>query len=464
LSLPATDNFNRADSNPVGGNWSTGNGFNACKIASNTLAPANVEACSQWNADTFNADQYSQCNFAVLNDGGPAVRISSSSKSCYLVTTQSGGNTTAQIVYKVVAGSYTQLSSTLSNTISTSSVLKMSATGTTIEYDIDGSMITQITDASLSTGSAGIWFYDSDLSARADNWQGGNIGGTNYSVSDSESGAASDSASTVFIGKPSHTESGSAADVPSTTMTSPQSVTESGSASDSPSALRLTPASVTEAGSSVDTPSTVFIGKPAHTESGAAADTPSTLMIGKPSITEAGSATDAPSAVNVSPQSVTESGAASDTSSAVTGTNIYSVSVTEAGSATDVESGVMLSPQAVSESGSATDTPAASSIKPVSVSEAGNASDTSSYAFITPQYIIESGNAVDSPQIVMISPQSVSEAGSASDVSSLGAMPFVGKYVEGDQVMPRYFSDIAAARTFLDQAPKRIFADTVRPK
>jgi hypothetical protein len=60
VALPASDNFNRANANPAGGNWTTMPLAVAIQIISNQCAASGVGAAARWNADTFGNDQYSQ--------------------------------------------------------------------------------------------------------------------------------------------------------------------------------------------------------------------------------------------------------------------------------------------------------------------------------------------------------------------------------------------------------------------
>src|SRR6267143_4180867 len=83
MTVRATDNFNRADADPIGGNWTgfAGNGA----IVGNQLRQSTaggIDAYIIWNADTPPADHYSKIGFVAsvnngtdVEDGGPCARL-----------------------------------------------------------------------------------------------------------------------------------------------------------------------------------------------------------------------------------------------------------------------------------------------------------------------------------------------------------------------------------------------------
>jgi hypothetical protein len=60
MALPASDNFNRSNANPIGGNWTTVPGLENVQIVSNQLTGTVSPSVAYWNPDTPNNDQYSQ--------------------------------------------------------------------------------------------------------------------------------------------------------------------------------------------------------------------------------------------------------------------------------------------------------------------------------------------------------------------------------------------------------------------
>jgi hypothetical protein len=169
MSLPATDNFNRADDpSSLGANWTIQSG--TVQIISNqaSLQTPNTEVF--WNADAFANDHYSQVLVVVstANDGC-VVRASGTggSRNNYLSYNNSN-------IYKDVGGSYTLLGSG-SGSASNGDTIKMTATGTTIAVLINGVQKNSVTDSTFTSGSAGV--FGDNAAARVDNWTGDNIGG-----------------------------------------------------------------------------------------------------------------------------------------------------------------------------------------------------------------------------------------------------------------------------------------------
>jgi len=171
----STDDFNRSNADPIGGNWTTPSGASTFRIVSNsfhTTSSGSDPWIAYWNADTFDADQYSQ--FGVLpaiDKGGPAVRIGTSTLNGYMYTLR---QTNLTRLYKRISGSYTQIAA-YTDTATTTSVFKISAVGSTLTVYIGGSQVGQETDTALEDGVVGA--MSSTSAANWDNWEGGNVEG-----------------------------------------------------------------------------------------------------------------------------------------------------------------------------------------------------------------------------------------------------------------------------------------------
>lgn len=182
MSLPATDNFNRADEDPIGGNW-TPQSFtpDEGRIVDNAYysGPGSTfGSASLWNADTFNNDQYSQIVLGASPDNGysgPTVRASGtgSSRTCYIGMILTANRAR---IYKLV-NSASDFPGTLVADLGTPSfvagdIIKLMITGTTLELFQNGVSLGTGTDSDITSGSAGIWAFGVSL----DNWEGGNVG------------------------------------------------------------------------------------------------------------------------------------------------------------------------------------------------------------------------------------------------------------------------------------------------
>lgn len=170
MTLPATDNFNRANAGTLGANWSTT--INTFQVANNAAQGNNFAYnATYWSADAFGGDHYAQCVVGVvISDGGPGVRIQSGPKS-YHFDIKAGNNCKIQ---KDVAGSFTDLVTGI-NTPSTGDTVYIEASGSTITVKVNGTQVGQTTDSAITGGAAGLWSYDT--SGVYDNFQADNLGG-----------------------------------------------------------------------------------------------------------------------------------------------------------------------------------------------------------------------------------------------------------------------------------------------
>lgn len=165
MTLPVSDNFNRSNANPAGGNW-TPLTTNVVQILSNRLVGVSGFGFTYWNADTPNDAQWASCKMpnASARSGGPAIRIQvgTGSREGYRYNVNDG------TLNKYVGGTSTTLQ-TISDTPSTTAVYKLEAIGSTIKVYKDGVQIgTDVTDTALSSGRVGVWHSSS--SAEIDDW------------------------------------------------------------------------------------------------------------------------------------------------------------------------------------------------------------------------------------------------------------------------------------------------------
>lgn len=170
MALPATDNFNRADGG-IGTNWTAQQStFN---VLSNQCVPsAAADTQAFWNADSFNADHYSQVVIATNNDyAGVAVRCSG---------TGAGSNSYTWLnaslgIYKLVSGTYTNIQG--GNAISGGDTIKFTAEGTSLKIFKNAVQLnTTLTDSTHDGTSSAPGIYAFQVGAPAlDDWEGDNI-------------------------------------------------------------------------------------------------------------------------------------------------------------------------------------------------------------------------------------------------------------------------------------------------
>lgn len=173
MALPATDNFNRADSSGLGANWTAI--VNNWNVVSNTARPANAGAhdAVYWSADAFANDQECQIvcgTITGVTDGGPGVRVSGTGGlNGYFVEVYDSG----WILTKFVTGSQSSLTSG-SDVFTAGDACKIAVVGTAITVYRNGVSIGASSDASLASGACGLWAFG--LGTIVDDFVGNNAG------------------------------------------------------------------------------------------------------------------------------------------------------------------------------------------------------------------------------------------------------------------------------------------------
>jgi hypothetical protein len=190
--LTASDDFNRANG-ALGSNW-TAMADGAMTISSQMVAGGNSgQSGDTRTAETYTSDQYSQIQVTSTQLTGSqwigaVARSQNSGLSLYLGLYYWNGGSPLLMLYKRTSGSFTQLgSSYATSALAAGATLKMTATGSTIAFLLNGSAVITVTDTSLTGGAPGIMAYGTGL---ADNWAGGNIasGGPSYTIGGTVSG------------------------------------------------------------------------------------------------------------------------------------------------------------------------------------------------------------------------------------------------------------------------------------
>jgi hypothetical protein len=182
MALPASDNFNRPDENPLGGNWTAPDGVDFSKflLSSHFLVGqgGSTFQLMYWNADSFGSDHKSQ---ATLNGtglttayGGVAVRIQASGQACYVFGDHAG----TYKISRMDAGALTNLS-TVTGTPTVGDVLRLEVSGADLTAFVNGSTPSGGTanDATYTGGAAGLWGYSGLTAFELDDWSADNVSG-----------------------------------------------------------------------------------------------------------------------------------------------------------------------------------------------------------------------------------------------------------------------------------------------
>ncbi len=184
-----TDNFNRSNGG-LGSNWTEQNSSSWSVEGNGVVCNSAVECAARYSAGTFANDQYAQLKLTTYNPSwmylGVTVRASGTN-NWYGAYVGGSGSTYELMLFKMVAGTWTQLGSTYSGSWAANDVIRVEANGTTIRALQNGTSRISVTDSALTSGQAGLTGYgpiDPSL-LKGDDWEGGDLstGGTTYNDS-----------------------------------------------------------------------------------------------------------------------------------------------------------------------------------------------------------------------------------------------------------------------------------------
>ncbi len=182
MTVLFTDSGAGSNANPAGGSYVTLTGWAAVQRTSNTIANAtgsSQDCAARINVTTDN-DHYCQFRVPTVGgkDGGPMVRCQSGAATGVLTTAYDGINWEA---YQVVAGGFDFKDRDVATYVS-NSVPYLEVQGTNYVSKLLGVTVNSFSDATLTSGQAGAFLYDSAM--RIDQIEVGNFSsGTAYSLS-----------------------------------------------------------------------------------------------------------------------------------------------------------------------------------------------------------------------------------------------------------------------------------------
>lgn len=177
-TIDPSDDFNRADENPIVGNWTLSIGSNHnFQLISNELGGVGTagDAYLFWAADAPPNDQWSEIRAGTAlgtgSDWGPACRVATDDKEGYFASCFATGEELA----KHVAASYSSIAVVTTSNIVAGDVVRVEAEGSTIRFKVNGVEVTGSpgTDTSLSSGRWGVFMFAVD--PRLDDWRGGDF-------------------------------------------------------------------------------------------------------------------------------------------------------------------------------------------------------------------------------------------------------------------------------------------------
>lgn len=181
MAFVVTDNFNRADANPIGGAWVTVTSQGAMQLLGNVMTPASVAADSAayYNLAMLSDNQYAQCKVTVNGTSsqtgiGPMIRCSTTAATFYRVAVNH--NATNNIALgKLVNNTFTSIWQRTATFVDGDTV-RVEAIGTTLRVLINGVAVgADATDSSITGGRAGVIYSSATTSASVDDWEAGNL-------------------------------------------------------------------------------------------------------------------------------------------------------------------------------------------------------------------------------------------------------------------------------------------------
>lgn len=183
MSVLASDNFNRADENPLGNSvWATQSGQTPWQVASNVATPTDLSGTddvSLYTGIAWPNDQYSEAQLTVNSTTGGgqgvglAVRGAAGAITGYsLIADHAASNNVA--LFKHNAGTPTTLI-TITQAWTDGATWRLEVQGTTLRGFLNGVQVITATDGVVTSGSPGVWLSTAVISASIDNFVGGDF-------------------------------------------------------------------------------------------------------------------------------------------------------------------------------------------------------------------------------------------------------------------------------------------------
>ena|SRR3989338_4294409 len=179
------DNFNRADENPLGANWTTAGG-DGLRLVSNqvrNVTPNAATAIERWNVATYGADVEIYITLATsgtVDDLQLYWRVDTSLHSGYVVKISDFADTIK--IYEIAAGgTHTQLGATISQAVSNGDSYGISHVGSTITVyrkPAAGSWTslgTRTDNTHAAAGYLAVGFWEAPGTTRIDDFGGGTV-------------------------------------------------------------------------------------------------------------------------------------------------------------------------------------------------------------------------------------------------------------------------------------------------
>ena len=181
-SIPVSDNFNRANENPLsgGGNWGQGNFGFPLKIVSDEVVHTQTgsnDAGAAYIGGAFSENQYSQAKVTASYDMSVNVRTQAGANSEYSANINGSGAGT-MVISKTTDGTWVPLATLTGYTTNVGDVVKFTAVGSnpvTLTIYVNGNFVMSYDDYTnvLRGGRPGLGLWN--IGGKFDDWEGGDL-------------------------------------------------------------------------------------------------------------------------------------------------------------------------------------------------------------------------------------------------------------------------------------------------
>lgn len=180
-----SDTFDRADSNNLGGNYSSDFDGSlrvvANKAAAQTAPGGSKTYGSYWTADIFPDDQFSEAPIPAAPSSGSwvGVTVRATNGNGYLFLAWShGGSMDEWNAYRFDGHSFTQIGNFFPSSPGPGDVIRIEAEGSTIRFLRNGVVLGSVTDSNHPSGSPGVMAFTAvggGETGTLDDWNGGDL-------------------------------------------------------------------------------------------------------------------------------------------------------------------------------------------------------------------------------------------------------------------------------------------------
>lgn len=177
-----TDDFNRANENPIASPWVNGVVLGSLQLINNKVRGIVLSAdqTARLNQINLPADGFVQARLAsaTANDGGVTFRHSTTADTFYLGGAVPLSAPSGTRLSKVVDGVLTNLSNAATTWIA-NDVISLICVSTTITIQQNGITQSTVTDTAITpAGQAGLFIFSNDAGFELDDFQAGDFGDT----------------------------------------------------------------------------------------------------------------------------------------------------------------------------------------------------------------------------------------------------------------------------------------------